>query len=291
MKPGKLILLILICTAAAFVLMGCGGEREFDETRKITTVAREPGSGTRGAFIDLFQLEYRGPEGTRKDLTTINAIVANKTDVTITSIAGDKHAIGYISVGSLNSLVKAVSIDGVEATVANVLNGTYKTKRSFLIATKDEPSDLALDFIDYILSKEGQAEVRKNNYVPAVEQAADYSGDKPGGRVVISGSSSVNPVMEKLKESYAIINPNGRIEIQVTDSTAGLNSLLNGTCDIAMTSRDLTETEKARMNPPILIASDGIAVIVNNDNPYDQLSSEQIRQIFIGEITHWNELQ
>jgi phosphate transport system substrate-binding protein len=274
---------------AAFILIllaltGCAASSD-----TISVISREDGSGTRSAFIELFEIEEKGTDGTRKDLTTKEAIIVNKTDVVMVTVAGNKNAIGYISLGSLNDTVKAVSIDGAPATGENLLSGVYPVSRPFLIATKADPSEAAQDFIAYILSGEGQAVVEKS-YAPIAADAPAYSGNKPSGKVVIAGSSSVYPIMEKLKEAYQVINPNAEIEIQQSDSSTGLSDAISGTCDIAMSSRELKDSELETLIPT-QIAIDGIAVIVSQDNPVDQLSTEQIKDIFTGNITSWGELQ
>ncbi|MBQ6933994.1 MAG: substrate-binding domain-containing protein [Clostridia bacterium] len=254
----------------------------------ITVISREDGSGTRGAFIELFGIEEKDAQGNKTDKTTEEAIIANKTDVVITNISEDVNAIGYVSIGSLSDDVKALSIDGVKATSENVMSGTYKAFRPFNIAVKNEISEVAQDFIDFILSAEGQ-EIVSQSYVAVKNDAESYSGSKPQGKVVVAGSSSVTPVMEKLKEAYVTFNPNAEIEIQMSDSTAGVTGAIEGTCDIGMASRSLKDSEKEQLTG-IEIAYDGIAVIVNPENVIDDMTSEQVKAIFTGEMTAWNEL-
>ena len=206
----------------------------------------------------------------------------------LTNVAGDEYSIGYVSLGSLNDKVKAVKIDGAEATADNVKTGTYKVSRPFNIATKDDVSEVAQDFISFILSKEGQ-EVVTDGYIPVDENAPAYSGTKPSGKVVVAGSSSVSPIMEKLKEAYIAVNPSANIEVQMSDSTTGMTSAMEGTCDIGMASRDLSDKEKAVLKATP-IALDGIAVIVNKDNPTEELSSEDVKGIYTGTITDWDGL-
>lgn len=283
-------------TAAA---AGCGSnesagtpsatEAVKDNNKAITVVSREDGSGTRGAFIELFGIEEKDASGNKKDKTTEEAIIANKTDVMLQNVAGDENAIGYVSLGSLNSSVKAVKIDDVEATVANVKNGTYKISRPFNIATKDGISETAQDFIDFILSKEGQ-EVVSNGYIPVDDSAQPYSGTKPAGKVVVGGSSSVTPIMEKLKEAYTAVNPSAEIEIQMSDSTSGMTGAMEGTYDIGMASRDLKDSEKAQLTDTA-IALDGIAVIVSKDNSVSSLTSEQVKDIFTGAVEKWSDVE
>ncbi|MGM9935723.1 MAG: substrate-binding domain-containing protein [Candidatus Ornithomonoglobus sp.] len=269
---------------------GSGSEAasSFDSSRDITVVSREDGSGTRGAFIELFEIEQKDDAGNKVDTTTEEAIIANKTDVMLTNVSGDEYAIGYVSLGSLNDKVKALKIDGVEATADNVKNGTYKVSRPFNIAIKGEVSDVAQDFIDFILSAEGQ-EVASDGYIAIDDSAEPYAGTKPAGKVVVAGSSSVSPLMEKLKEAYIAVNPDAEIEIQTNDSTSGMNGTIEGTCDIGMASRDLNDSE-AEVLTGISICLDGIAVIVNSENPTDDLTSENVKDIFTGTITAWSEI-
>lgn len=261
---------------------------DFDLSQPISVVSRESGSGTRGAFIELFGIEVKGEDGSKTDTTTEEAVIAPKTDVMMTNIAGDPYAIGYISLGSLNDSVKAVSIDGVEASAGNVKNGTYTISRPFNIATKRDPSGVTKDFIDFILSAEGQAVV-SNSYIAVDDSAAPYAGDMPSGKIVVAGSSSVSPVMEKLIEAYLVINPNADIEMQTSDSTAGMTGAIDGTCDIGMASRELKDSEKENLQD-LEIALDGIAVIVNNENALSHLTKEEIKAIFTGTVVNWNEL-
>ena len=254
----------------------------------ITVVSREDGSGTRGAFIELFGVQEE-QNGEKVDMTTTEASITNSTSVVLTSVAGDPYAIGYVSLGSLDDTVKAVKIDGVEATGENVSNGSYKIARPFNIVTKDGLSDVAQDFIDYIMSADGQAIIEENNYIKASDEGA-YEGTKPEGKVVVAGSSSVTPVMEKLKEAYIGVNPNAEIEIQQSDSTTGVTSTIDGICDIGMASRELKDSETSEGVSSQVIAMDGIAVIVNQENPLDELSSEQVKGIYTGEILDWAEL-
>ncbi|MDR1059745.1 MAG: substrate-binding domain-containing protein [Clostridiales bacterium] len=260
---------------------------DFDASKDISVVSREDGSGTRGAFIELFGIEERGDDGSRKDRTTKDAIIAKQTDVMMTNIAGDKYAIGYISLGSLNSTVKAVKIDGVDATTGNVKNGSYAIARPFIIATKGEPSAPAADFIAFMLSADGQAVIGQS-YIAIDEAAPAYAPSGASGKIVVAGSSSVTPVMEKLKEAYAALNSGAAVEIQQSDSSTGLNDAVSGTCDIAMSSRELKESELAEL-APVQIAIDGIAVIVNNSSPLDGLSKDQVKSIFTGETLKWGD--
>ena len=255
----------------------------------ITVVSREDGSGTRGAFIELFGVEEKDADGNKVDNTTEEAEITNNTAVMMSTVAGDVDAIGYISLGSLNDSVKAVKIDGVEATAENIKSGEYKVSRPFNIATNGEVSDVAQDFIDYILSPEGQAVIEENGYI-SIDDVKDAESTQPEGKVVVAGSSSVTPVMEKLKEAYAEVNPNAEIEIQQSDSTTGMTSAIDGICDIGMASRDLKDEELEAGLTATTIANDGIAIIVNNDNPTDDLTTDQVKNIYVGEVTTWGDL-
>lgn len=253
---------------------------------EITVVSREDGSGTRGAFIELFGIEEKGEDGSKTDHTTEEAVIANKTDVMLTSVAGDESAIGYVSLGSLSDSVKALKIDGVAPGVETIKDGSYAIARPFHIATKGEPSEAAADFISFMLSAEGQKIVEDNGYIANVESPEAYAGGAESGKVVVAGSSSVSPVMEKLKEAYVVLNPGVEIEVQQNDSTTGMQSAIDGTCDIGMASRELKDTELAELTPTA-IALDGIAVIVNNANPAEDMSITQVKDIFTGETTEW----
>jgi phosphate transport system substrate-binding protein len=281
---------ILISILTALVVLtgmtGCTGGGAQSSGDEITVVSREDGSGTRGAFIELFGVTVKDSDGSQKDMTTKEAVIANKTDVMLLNIANDTNAIGYVSLGSLSESVKALSIDSVEATAENVKNGTYQVARPFIIVTKGEESVGVKDFIDFILSAEGQ-EVVKGGYIAIDDHAPAYAGTKPEGKITVAGSSSVTPVMEKLKEAYLTVNPKVTIEIQMSDSTAGITATMDGTCDIGMASRALKGREQEQLTG-ISIAMDGIAVIVNKENPVRSLTSEQVRSIFTGETTSWD---
>lgn len=256
----------------------------------ITVVSREDGSGTRGAFIELFGIEEKNDAGEKMDMTTEDAEITNSTSVMMTTIAGNKEAIGYISLGSLNDTVKALKIDGAEATVDNIKSGAYKIARPFNIATSENVSDVAADFIKYIMSEDGQKVVEDNGYISQGNEGA-YSAAGVSGKIVIAGSSSVTPVMEKLKEAYVVLNPDVTIEVQQSDSTTGMTSAIEGVCDIGMASRELKDSELEAGLTPTVIAMDGIAVIVNNDSPVAELSSDNVKAIFTGEATDWADIQ
>lgn len=257
---------------------------------EITVISREDGSGTRGAFVELFGIEEE-VDGEKVDMTTDYAQVTNSTSVMMTGVAQNPKAIGYISLGSLDDSVKALKVDGAEASTENVKNDTYKISRPFNVATKEGVSEVAQDFMDYILSEEGQKIVEESGYISAAENAEAYAGNKPKGKVVVGGSSSVTPVMEKLKEGYEVVNPDAEIEIQQSDSTTGMESALSGTYDIGMASRALKDSETEKGLTGVQIALDGIAVIVNKENSLADITSDQVKDIYTGEITDWSELQ
>ena len=292
----KMLSFGLMMTLTASMLAGCGGSGEpaADESAAasgtITVVSREDGSGTRGAFIELFGIEEKNDAGEKIDLTTDLAEITNSTAVMMTTVAGNTNAIGYVSLGSLDDSVKVLSIDGVEATVANIKNGTYSVARPFNIATGKEVSEAAQDFINFILSDEGQAVVEENGYISQGSTGA-FESTMVEGKVIVAGSSSVTPVMEKLKEAYLAINTNASIEVQQSDSTTGMTSAMEGMCDIGMASRELKDSELEAGLTPTVIAMDGIAVVVNHENAVDNLESAQVKDIFTGKVTDWSEVQ
>ncbi len=290
------------------LLTGCGSKEETkaaDTTGKtteaaatteggasgdITIVSREDGSGTRGAFIELLGIEEKDSSGQKIDNTTEDAKITNSTSVMMTTVEGDVNAIGYISLGSLNETVTAVAVDGAEATPENIVSGTYKVVRPFNIATKTDMSDAAKDFINFIMSEEGQTVVEENGYIAVGDQPA-YEAAGVSGKIVVAGSSSVTPVMEKLKEAYIAVNKDVEIEIQQSDSTTGMQSAIDGLCDIGMASRELKDSETSAGLSATVIAQDGIAVIVNNESGIKELTSEQIKAIYTGEVTAWEDVK
>ena len=263
---------------------------KFNSKKSISVLSREDGSGTRGAFIELFGIEKKDANGKKIDYTTDEAAITNSTAVMLTSVAGDNYAIGYVSLGSLNDSVKAVKIDGADATVANINNGSYKISRPFNIAVKEGLSPVAQDFVNFIVSDDGQKIIAANKYIK-IQNTKAYSSNKASGKVVVAGSSSVSPVMEKLIEAYKSVNPNAKIELQTSDSTTGVTNAINGTCDIGMASRALKDSEKAKGVQEITIAIDGIAVIVNKLNPVADMTKTQVEQIFTGNITKWSDVK
>lgn len=276
-----------VCFLLAMAMMMTAAFALADE---INVISREDGSGTRGAFIELFGIEQKDANGNKVDYTTDECDITNSTSVMMTSVSGNESAIGYISLGSLNATVKALTIDGAEASVENIKNGSYKVARPFNIATLTNVSDATQDFISFIMSAEGQSVIEANGYIAVDGEAPAFEGGKVSGKIVIAGSSSVTPVMEKLKEAYEAINPNVEIEVQQSDSSSGMTSTRDGICDIGMASRDLKDSEiEAGLNP-MTISMDGIAVIVSNDNPVNGLTSQEVRDIYMGEITDWSEV-
>ena len=265
-----------------------GASASTSPSGEVSVYSREDGSGTRGAFIELFGIEEKDANGDKVDLTTPTAAITNSTSVMMPSVAGDANAIGYISLGSLNNTVKALSIDGAEATAENVKSGTYKVARPFNIVTKDGVSDVAQDFIDYIMSSDGQKVVEENGCISVADNAGSYKASGKSGKIVIAGSSSVTPVMEKLAEAYKALNPDVAIEVNQSDSTTGVNMATEGTCDIGMVSRELKDSESGVK--ATVIAQDGIAVIVNPDASIDELTSDQVKGIYTGELTTWGDV-
>lgn len=305
MKMKKIAAAVMMVSMVAVTAVGCGSSNgtdtkgadanqsdatsDWDETSDVTIVSREDGSGTRGAFIELFGIEERQDDGTKVDMTTTDAQITNNTSVMLTTVADNEYAIGYVSLGSLNDSVKALKIDGAEATAENIENGSYKVSRPFNIAVKkDLNNKVAKDFMSFIMSTEGQKVVADEKYI-AVADVKDYAGTKPSGSCVVGGSSSVSPLMEKLIEAYKAVNPNASIELQTSDSTTGMTSTIEGSYDIGMASRELKDEEAAELEPTV-IATDGIAVIVNNANPLDELSADQVKDIYVGNVSTWDEI-
>jgi phosphate transport system substrate-binding protein len=325
----KLLKAILIIAIAMFVISGCSDETEpknsntdsptnsnssenqpnetpnantekpadtekpantsnFDSKKDITVVSREPGSGTRGAFIEILGIEVKDADGNKTDRTTDEAIIADKTDLVLTNVENEAYAIGYISLGSLKNSVKAVNIDGVACNVDNVKNGTYAIQRPFNIAYKGDLSGVAEDFVNFIFSKEGQDIITVQKFIAIDENASAFESSMPSGKLVVGGSSSVYPVMEKLIEAYEAINSGADIELLQSDSSIGMSGAIDGSYDIGMASRELKDSESAELNEKV-IAIDGIAVIVNNDNPLNNLNKDLVTEIFIGDKTKWNE--
>lgn len=305
----KLLTSILIATLVLTVFAGCGGSPspapqapaapdpqepaapvfDFNVNREIIVVSRESGSGTRGAFIELTGVQVT-VDGNTTDMTSPEATIGNGTNAIMTNVAGDTYAIGYISTGSINDSIKPVSIDGVAPTAENVLAGNYVIARPFIIVTADNLEPVAEDFINFILSAQGQ-QIAAERYIPVDLSAPAFQSNGASGTVVIGGSTSVAPVMERLREAYIAINPGANIEVHGTGSGAGITGAIDGLLDIGMSSREIRESEMEQLDRQITIAMDGIAVIVNNNNPITNLTSEQVREIFTGELTRWADVQ
>ena len=288
------VLAMLACgVLTAGLLTGCGGSSSDTagaDDAEITVVSREDGSGTRGAFVELFGVQDEDDKGEKTDMTTEDATITSSTEVVMTTVAGNKNAIGYCSLGSLNDTVKAVKIDGVEATVDNINNGKYAISRPFNIATNGTPSEVTQDFINYILSEDGQKIVEENGYIKASDAGA-FKSNGAKGKIVVAGSSSVSPVMEKLMEAYKKVNTGADVELQESDSTTGMKNAIARTCDIGMASRDLKDSETSAGLKATVIAKDGITVVVNKENSIDSLTKDQVNNIYRGKITTWGEVK
>ncbi|CCZ91889.1 MAG: substrate-binding domain-containing protein [Eubacterium sp.] len=288
------VLAMLACgVLTAGLLTGCGGSSSDTagaDDAEITVVSREDGSGTRGAFVELFGVQDEDDKGEKTDMTTEDATITSSTEVVMTTVAGNKNAIGYCSLGSLNDTVKAVKIDGVEATVDNINNGKYAISRPFNIATNGTPSEVTQDFINYILSEDGQKIVEENGYIKASDAGA-FKSNGAKGKIVVAGSSSVSPVMEKLMEAYKKVNTGADVELQESDSTTGMKNAIAKTCDIGMASRDLKDSETSAGLKATVIAKDGITVVVNKENSIDNLTKDQVNNIYRGKITTWGEVK
>ena len=258
----------------------------FDTSSDITVVSREDGSGTRGAFIELFGVEQE-KDGEKMDMTTEEAVIANSTAVMMTTVAGDDYAIGYASLGSLDDTTKALKVDGVEPSVDTIKDGSYKISRPFNIATKDNVSNVAQDFINYIMSDDGQKVIEDNGYISVSDGKFESNGAK--GKIVVAGSSSVTPVMQVLAEKYEAVSGN-KVEVNQSDSSTGVSSAIDGTCDIGMASRELKDSETSQGVVSTVIAVDGIAIIVNSENTVTNLTLDQVGQIYKGELTEWSQV-
>ena len=273
-KLFAIVLALVLTCAVAFAAEGT-----------ITVMSREDGSGTRGAFVEL-----TGVEQDDVDMTTVDAVITNSTAVMLTSVAGDPAAIGYVSMGSLNETVKAVSVDGNAATVEGVKDGSYTLARPFVVTTFGEVGEIAQDFLNYIMSAEGQAIINEEGYIAIDDAAEAYTAAGVSGEITVGGSSSVTPVMEKLAEAYMALNPDVTVIVQQSDSTTGVTGTIEGTVDLGMASRALKAEEEEQGVVGTTIAMDGIAVIVNLENDTENLTTEQIMNIYTGAITDWSEL-
>jgi len=283
----KILAFGLVMVTGIVMLTGCG-KNDKQTSNKITVISREDGSGTRGAFVELFGIEEKDENGNKIDKTIATAEITNSTNVMMTTVAGNKNAIGYVSLGSLNDTVKAAKIDGVEATVENIKNKTYKVSRPFNIVTKNEISKVTEDFIEFIMSEEGQKVVEDKGYI-SEGNTGSFESTKPEGKIVIDGSTSVYPVMEKLVEAYKKVNENATIELQQSDSSTGVSGAIKGTFDIGMASRELKDSETGVKATAIAI--DGIAVIVNKEAIVDSFTSKQVKDIYTGSIENWDDVK
>ena len=273
-KLFAIVLALALTCAVAFAAEGT-----------ITVMSREDGSGTRGAFVEL-----TGVEQDDVDMTTVDAVITNSTAVMLTSVAGDPAAIGYVSMGSLNETVKAVSVDGNAATVEGIKDGSYTLARPFVVTTYGEVGEIAQDLLNYIMSAEGQAIINEEGYIAIDDAAEAYTAAGVSGEITVGGSSSVTPVMEKLAEAYMALNPDVTVVVQQSDSTTGVTGTIEGTVDMGMASRAIKDEEVEQGVNGTTIAMDGIAVIVNLENDTENLTTEQIMNIYTGAITDWSEL-
>lgn len=282
----KMAVSVLAATMAVGMMTGCGNGGSSAKGKDITVVSREDGSGTRAAFTELM-----GILDGDNDQTVKTAEITNSTSVMAQSVSGNVAAIGYVSLGSLDKTkVKAVKVDGVEATTDNIKSGSYKVARPFSIATKDGLSDTANDFIKFILSEDGQKIISDEGYI-SIDASEKYEAANLSGTISVAGSTSVGPVMQVLAEKYMELNKNVTIEVQQTGSSAGMTSAIEGACDIGMASREVKDSEKSQGLKETTIAMDGIAVIVNLDNEIDNLTSDQILKIYTGEIKNWDDVK
>ena len=295
-KLKKVLSMVVLSTLAVTNLAGCGGSdadtaQQAETSSAISVISREDGSGTRGAFVELFGVEQKNEAGEKEDMTTEEASITNSTSVMMTTVAGNVNAIGYISLGSLNDTVKAVNIDGVAPSVDAIKGGSYKISRPFnVVPNVAGLTPEAQDFMNYIMSADGQAVVEENGYIASVDNAEAYTGGNMSGKVIVAGSSSVTPIMEKLKEAYVALNPDMTVEVQMSDSSTGVTSAIDGTCDLGMASRELKDSETEKGAVSTAIALDGIAVIVNNDAAITDLTAEQVKDIYTGVVTDWSQL-
>jgi phosphate transport system substrate-binding protein len=296
-KNLKAFAFLVVTVILIGTLFGCsnGGtdtssvtSKSFDLSKSITVISREDGSGTRGAFIELMAIESKNADGTIKDLTTQEAIIANSTDLVLNQVAGNEYSIGYVSFGSLSDTVKSISVDGVAPTTDTITNGTFKISRPFIVATNGEATGLKKDFISFIMSNQGQNIVSKNKYIKNSGALTEYKTANLSGKLTIAGSTSVAPLMEKLIEEYKKLNSGVTIEMQGNGSSTGIKAALDNACDIAMSSRKLKDTEKLT---PVTIATDGIVVVVNKNNSLSNISSANITKIFKGELMNWSDVK
>ncbi|HBC29891.1 MAG TPA: phosphate ABC transporter substrate-binding protein [Clostridiales bacterium] len=295
MKKSKLLSIITLALMLSMVFAGCTQETpgtpaaDFDFDKDITVVARDAASGTRGAFHEIMNIIVKEND-TEVDKLVVGALEFDGTDKVITAIEGDKYGIGYISLGSVSERIKAVAVDGVEPTVENVRSGSYSVSRPFLLVTKGTESKLVKDFLKFTESAEGQAITNEMKFIGAIDAPGEYTASGMSGTIKVAGSTSVAPLMEKLQEAYNELNPDVTFETQAQGSSQGIKAAIDGSYDIGMASRELKAEEASELNRYVL-AIDGIAVIVNNENPKSDLAADDITNIYIGEITKWNEVK
>lgn len=296
MKNSKILSIIALVLMLTMVFVGCSKETpsgdeaaEFDLNKDITVVARDAASGTRGAFHEIMKIIVKEND-TEVDKLVVGALEFDGTDKVITAVEGDKYGIGYISLGSVSDRIKAVSVNGVEPTVENVKSGNYTVSRPFLLVTKGNESDLVKDFLKFTESTEGQKITNEMNFIGYVDSPADYTASGMSGTIKVAGSTSVAPLMEKLQEAYQELNPDVTFETQAQGSSQGIKAAIDGSYDVGMSSRELKEEEAKELNRHVL-AIDGIAVIVNKENPKSDLASEDITKVYKGEITKWSEVK
>lgn len=297
--------------AAAGLTLSAISPLVFAQEGPITVISREDGSGTRGAFVEIVGVE----DENGNDLTTTEATIQNQTSGVMQAVGNDPQAMGYISLGSLDDTVKAVNVDGAEASAEAIVAGDYPIARPFLLAwnAEEELSEVSADFLNFIHSQEGQTVVEEEGYIAVTESGSQAEGEEteaaeetegasgaaslpnyePAGEglegtIEIVGSTSVTPIMERLAEVYGEYQNGVEINVSSVGSSAGIEAAINGTADFGMSSRALDEDEAGQVNSEE-IAIDGIAVIVNLDNPVEELSLDTIRSIFLGEITAWEE--
>lgn len=289
---------VLYALLTVCLLFGCSSNQSGNEGEEngnepsvtpISVMSREEGSGTRGAFIELFGVEQKDANGNKVDYTTDEASITNSTAVMLSNVANDSAAIGYVSLGSLNATVKAVTIDGVKASVDNIKNGSYTVSRPFNIAIRDDLSDLGKDFVAYILSDQGKDVIEGKGYISVSSES--YTSGNLEGKLVVSGSSSVSPLMEKLAEAYMASHAGVEIVLQTTDSSSGVSDAIKGLSDIGMASRDLKDSELSEGVESVTIAIDGIAVIVNKSNALDGLTKDQVKEIYLGNYKNWEDVK
>lgn len=262
------------------------GSSEFEASQHIHVVTREDGSGTRGAFVEIAGVV----DDNGDDMTTPTATVQNSTNGVMQAVAGDVHSIGYISLGSLDDSVKAISVNDVEATPENVQSGDYEVARNFNVTYGQELSEQAQDFYDFFFSAQAQEVVEEEGYVASVSDPEEYEASDVSGDITVVGSTSVEPLMQRFSEVYGELNPNANIDITAPGSGAGITAAIDGTADIGMASRELDEDESSEVMGTDAIAVDGIAVIGHNDNPTENLALEDVSGIYLGDITTWDEV-